>query len=179
MRSKLLTETSQTTQTREGELDTITTVRSFATEVEPPFVKVYFEDIGRLFNLQGGHKNILIALSMRMNYEGEIVLSKVSRERIAEEVGCSKKSISNALDECLKAGILKRIATNHFLVDPNLIAKGKWAEIRQRQKTWNLVIKYDMESKKRVIDTYGSDEDILQSSLDFNSTDNAKNDEAA
>jgi hypothetical protein len=112
---------------------------------EPPFVKVYLQDVLYLSDLPKGHENILFELLRRGTYAGDqygmtVTLSSGSKQLIAKDLKISNiRSINNALTDLVKAKILTRIATGVYQFNPYLFGKGDWQDIARMR----LEIDYD------------------------------------
>ncbi|MGZ8317548.1 MAG: hypothetical protein ACXWVD_00465 [Telluria sp.] len=119
-------------------------------EAEPAFIKLYIEDLGRLFQLQAGHQEILTFVAASVDYEGVVSLAIGRKARIAATLNCSIKSIDNAICEFVKRGILARIGRGEYELDPNLFAKGEWRNIRERRKTFKATLRYSAEGGRSI-----------------------------
>lgn len=119
-------------------------------EAEPAFIKLYIEDIGRLFRLQQGHQEILMYVAASVDYQGVVSLAIGRKARIAATVGCTVKSIDNAIGEYVKHGILSRIGRGEYELDPKLFAKGEWRNIRERRSAFKTTITYSKEGRNIV-----------------------------
>jgi hypothetical protein len=117
---------------------------------EPEYIKLYVEDIARLFHLQSGHQEILLYVAASVDYEGIVSLTAGRKERIAVTCACSVKSVNNAIGEYVKAGILKRIARGDYELDPKLFAKGEWRNIRDRRLKFRTVYEYSPKGGRTV-----------------------------
>ena len=119
-------------------------------EPEPAYIKLYIEDISRIFNLQQGHQEILAYVAASVDYEGIVSLAIGRKARIAATLNCSVKSIDNAITEYIKHGILARIGRGEYELDPNLFAKGKWRDIRERRMGFRTTITYTPKGREIV-----------------------------
>lgn len=112
---------------------------------EPPFIKVYLQDVLYLSDLPKGHENILFELLRRGTYAGDqygmtVTLSSGSKQLIAKDLKISNiRSINNALSDLVKAKILTRVATGVYQFNPYLFGKGDWQDIARMR----LEIDYD------------------------------------
>jgi hypothetical protein len=77
---------------------------------EPDYIKLYIEDIGRMMGLQDGYRSILLYVAASVSYDGVLSMTSYRKSRIASMLGCSKRSVDNAISEFAKQGILVRIA---------------------------------------------------------------------
>lgn len=135
-----------------GELLSLTTeitdINTLPTE--PNYLKLYIDDLGLLNKLSGGETRVLIHIAALANYEGEIVLPLVIKKRIAEKAGVKVQSTSDILTKFINKGILKRIDKTLYLLNPDLFARGKWREIRERRKTFQSVTTYYPNGEKTI-----------------------------
>ena len=99
---------------------------------EPPFIKLYLEDLVKLNNLPKSNSSVLYELVKLVNYNGEINLSSFSKERIVKILKIKNpKSLDNSIQKLVKTDIMKRIGRGCFLLNPSLFAKGSWNDIRR------------------------------------------------
>ena len=117
---------------------------------EPAYIKMYIDDISRVLGLQHGHQEILLFIAASVDYEGIASLAIGRKARIAATVGCSIKSIDNAITEYIKQGILTRVARGEYELDPKLFAKGKWRDIRERRMSFKSTIIYSAKGEKTI-----------------------------
>jgi hypothetical protein len=119
---------------------------------EPPFVKLYLEDLIKLNNLPKSNSSVLYELVKLVNYDGEINLSPFSKERIVKILKIKNpKSLDNSIQQLVKTDIMKRIGRGCFLLNPSLFAKGSWSDIRRlREKYIELKITYNNNGKKDI-----------------------------
>lgn len=111
-------------------------------EDEPAYVKMYIEDLGRILGIQDGHRKVLMLVAGSVDYEGIVSLAIGRKARIAATLGCSIKSVDNAIIEFTKQGIIKRIGRGEYELDPNLFAKGAWRDIKERRQGFTLQVNY-------------------------------------
>ena len=126
-------------------------------EPEPNYIKLYIDDIGRMMGLQDGHRSILLYVAASVAYDGILSLTSYRKTRIAALLGCSVRSIDNAISEFVKQKILVRVARGEYELDPHLFAKGRWMEIRERRMKFMAKIIYGG-SEGRTIETEVIDE---------------------
>ncbi len=100
---------------------------------EPEYIKLYVEDLGKLHGLAPAHRAVLLYVAAASGYDGIATISARRRASIALTIGGSIKTVSNALTECIKTGLLRRVAYSEYEPNPHLFAKGSWAEIRERR----------------------------------------------
>ena len=116
-------------------------------EKEPDFVKLYLNDIVRLYDLPKSTGNILFEMIRDMSYDNLVSLGSYKRAIIAERLGIAKGTISNALTKFVEEGFLSKVSSTEFVVNPEIVGKGKWKDIKELRltmvynqdgKTWTL-----------------------------------------
>lgn len=103
---------------------------------EPEYIKLYVTEIGRLYGLQAGHRDILLYVASMVGYDGCVVLSARRKGQIALTLKIAPKSIDNALSEFVKTGLLIRLGRGDFELNPCLFGKGDWKSIRERRESF-------------------------------------------
>lgn len=117
---------------------------------EPPFIKLYIEDLTAILKLPNGTKDLLYSLLMKMDYENMITLTSRSKREIAERVSIKVQTFDNYLRKLVDAGILKRIGRGEYKVNPNLFARGDWADISRQRDEWMLTITYRVNGTRKI-----------------------------
>jgi len=118
---------------------------------EPAYVKLYLDDIARLYGLPKAGGDLLHALLKKMDYEGIITLVTGSKKRIAEELNIKIQTLDNNLQSLLKADILRRVSRGEFMFNPEIVAKGDWKNIyKQRNKYLQLTMTYSSDGKRTI-----------------------------
>jgi sulfur transfer complex TusBCD TusB component (DsrH family) len=135
-----------------GELLSMTTATTDinTAPTEPNYLKLYIDDLGLLNKLSGGETRALIHIAALANYDGEVVLPLLIKKRIAEKAGVKVQAISDTIVKLIKKGILKRVGATVYLLNPDLFARGKWREIRERRKTFQSVTTYYPNGEKTI-----------------------------
>lgn len=132
-----------------GEIQHKTTENVSYMPTEPPYVKVYLDDIAKLYGLPKASSSLLHCLLRKMDYDGIITLVAASKKRIAEELGVKQQTVANNIQALLKADILKRSGRGEFMFNPNLFAKGEWKNIyKQRNKYVEMSIVYSPDGER-------------------------------
>ncbi len=114
---------------------------------EPPYVKMYIDDLAKILELTSGCRSLLYFLIKKMDYEGIITLTKSSRDRLAEQIGVKETAVRNQITQLCQKRILRRIGTGEFEANPNLFARGDWSDIHKRRKCFKLTISYESEAR--------------------------------
>lgn len=126
------------------------TTKVVALMQEPPFVKVYLNDLAKLLDLPDHCKNVVYALLQIMSFDGTIRLTLATKIKMCEKIGIKEKSFRNYLTALVKNGILLRTATSEYEMNPYLFAKGHWNEIRKRREDFELKIRYKSDGSKTI-----------------------------
>lgn len=119
---------------------------------EPEYIKLYVDDIGKLHGLSPTHREVLLYVAAASGYDGIATISARRKAAIALTIGGSVKTVSNALTECLKAGLLRRVAHGEYEPNPYVFGRGSWAEIRERRQRFVASFVYGPEGRQ-VLDT--------------------------
>lgn len=107
---------------------------------EPPYIKLYIEDLSRILGL--ANSEILLYIAAFIGYDGIVSLSTTRRARIALTCGVSEKTVRNAITEYLQAGVLRRVGRAEYEMDPHIFGRGEWVEIRGRRDRFRLEVSY-------------------------------------
>ena len=127
--------TTETIQTPEGELISRRTNQTLSWGAEPPFIKIYLQDVLYLSDIPRSHENILFELLKRATYAGDeygmtVSLSSGLKKIIAKNLNIKNvRSINNALSELVKGKILFRVGTGMYQFNPYFFGKGDWQDI--------------------------------------------------
>jgi predicted transcriptional regulator len=139
------------TNNETGEILLTEETKTFKLPAEPPFVKLYLDDLIKIKSLPKGNSAILYELIKLLNYEGQIILNGSIKKIIAKRLNTKRQTIDNALNQLLKKNIISRSAIGIYLLNPHLFAKRDWTNIRKlRDKYLELKITYKDEKKEIV-----------------------------
>lgn len=117
---------------------------------EPPYVKMYIDDLGRLLDVPAGPRTVLYQLVRRLDYDGFISLTPAARKRIAEACEIGVPTMSNYLTSLVQSKILKHVGRGEYEMNPHLFAKGDWKDISKRRQDFELSISYSADGKRVV-----------------------------
>ena len=118
---------------------------------EPPYVKLYLDDVVKLYGLPKASSDLLHCLIRKMDYDGTLTLVSTGKQRIAKEINVKVQTIENNIQALLKTEILIRIGRGEYMFNPNLIAKGEWKNIyKMRNKFVELRITYGNDGKRTI-----------------------------
>jgi hypothetical protein len=122
-------------------------------EGEPPFVKLYLDDIVMLSDLPKSCSDVLFTLIQNsMTYGNKLLINNHVKKEIQSQLGYkTTQSVANAITKFVKADILKRIDIGTYQLNPNLFAKGYWVDIQKLRAEWlELKIRYDSNGKRHL-----------------------------
>lgn len=131
-----------------GEIQEFRRNRTLSWEGEPPFVKLYLQDITYHADLPKNYSNILYELLKYMTYAGDkdgmvIFINSYVKEKVAADLGLTgknpKQSIDNAISKLVKGKLLIRIGRGTYRANPYFFGKGDWQDIARLR----LEINYD------------------------------------
>ena len=146
-KKKYVQTSTDTVDYHTGEIthQTKTTVIPF--EQEPPFVKLYFQDIAKITGLSMGQTDLLFHIVKNMSYKNIWVAHAYLKEIICMDLGMKLNTLNKYIDFLYKKGILLRLKRGVYLVNPDLFAKGSWKDIKKLR----LSIEYDPKTGKRQV----------------------------
>lgn len=108
--------------------------------VEPPFVKLYLDNVLFLRDLPKNLNPVLLALLNRMPYGGKAFAINASMKRqMAKELGRSAGGISNAITNLVNGGLLIREDVGLYHMNPDFFGRGEWKDVQALR----LAITYD------------------------------------
>jgi hypothetical protein len=114
---------------------------------EPDYIKLYVEDVGAMHGLTPAHRAVLLHVAIASGYDGIATISTRRKAAIALAIGSTTKTVANALTECIKAKLLRRIAHSEYEPTPLLFGKGEWSKIRERRQRFVATFCYGPEGR--------------------------------
>lgn len=99
---------------------------------EPDYIKVYLDNIMFLAEISGWIGKIMYELIKSVSYadKGQFLIVNAGYKRIlAENLGIKPQSVTNAINQLAKKGILIRKESGVFLLNPQYFGKGDWKDI--------------------------------------------------
>ena len=117
---------------------------------EPPFVKMYLDDITLLHKLPTNCSSIMYEMLRYMDFTGEVVITTKRRKDIAEKLGISEKTIKNQTTNLIKTKIIAHPSPNTYIFNPKLFAKGCWSDISKLRDEFELNIKYTKKGSREI-----------------------------
>ena len=110
---------------------------------EPPYIKLYLQDILYLNDVPKSLSNVLYALLNYVTYADQengmcIPLNGFIKKQIREKCGLDNpRSLNNALSKLVKGKILKRIGEGTYQLNPYFFGKGDWKDIANIRTVWD------------------------------------------
>lgn len=133
-----------------GEISSSESTRVVRIPSEPPYAKVYLDDLSNLVGLTGGQTKLLVQLARKIDYDGLISLTPGVRKRMCERLGCSDQTLRNRLRELNKSGVIHRIGHSEYEANPHYFARGEWKKIWGKQQDFELRIRYSADGSRNV-----------------------------
>lgn len=128
-------------------LEQKTEIKSFLVEKEPEYVKLYTQDLGRLYGLKNSQNHVLMALANHMCFGTNlIVLYGPVKDVICRELQMNKNTFNMAIDQLYKQGFLIRKSRACYILDPNLFGTGSWANVKKVR----LSVEYNPDGTKTI-----------------------------
>lgn len=116
------------------------------TEQEPDYVKLYVRAWCDFKDIKGVNSAFLAHLLPYMTYaaQGQVIyLAPPLKRVIATELGWSQKSALNRFNQELRKlvsrGVLSHVGESTYQVNPELVGKGSWADIKALRATFHVV----------------------------------------
>lgn len=110
---------------------------------EPPYIKLYLQDILYLNDVPKSLTNVMYALLNYVTYADQengmcIPLNGFIKQQIREKCGMDNpRTLNNALSKLVKGNILKRIGSGTYQLNPYFFGKGDWKDIANIRATWS------------------------------------------
>ena len=161
--------TNETTDFNTGEIKTVSDYKEFYVDNEPEYIKLYIDHICIFNGLSHSISPILLKFCSYMTFQKEeddsqlIFVTAFTKEKVAKALNLTINRINQALTEIIDAGIFKKIYDKKtgkvkrgvYIVNPYIIAKGKWKDIKRFRATFDYMektIKTDISTQKDVTD---------------------------
>lgn len=149
---RIITQHTTTHTDREtGEITSETKDNVYRLPQEPPYIKMYIDDLCHLKQIPTAEKNCLELLLKKLDYEGFITLSPRYRKQVCEKLGIKDQTFRNRLGVLCKTGVLRRQATNEYEVNPNYFARGEWRHISERRESFKMTITYSAKKGREIV----------------------------
>lgn len=138
--------TDVVTSEETGEIIATKATRVSAFEKEPPYVKVYLEDIGRLNGLSPTEQKLVNELVFNMGYNNVVPSYKPVKQAIANKLGVSLEGVNKSIQSLYRKGVLIRKARGFYIMDPSIFGRGSWNDVKKIRMT----IDYNEDGTKNI-----------------------------
>ena len=133
-----------------GELQSFNQTKVFNLSEEPPYIKVYFQDVCYLSNTPKRYATLLWSLITRVSYAGEtnamcVVVNKAVKKEICKQINWTNTvSVDNGLQVLMKRGLIRRVDRGLYQFNPYIFGRGSWGEVEKLR----LSVDYDRDGRK-------------------------------
>ena len=154
-----------------GEISEIEKKITYKVPKEPEFVKLYLADLMLLNGLPASHTSVLYSLLRYMTYADDdknpqviFANSFVKRQILMENPEImSTQTITNAISNLKKKGILEEVGRAAYRVNPRIIGKGDWRDIQNlrlnilyNKDGKNVTADFDYNDTEKIVELKGS-----------------------
>lgn len=107
-------------------------------EKEPPYVKMYINDLGSWQGLSTSETDVLYQIASTVDYDGIIQVTTYTKNKIIARLGIAPSTFANALAKLAKKMIIQRVPNVRqvFTLNPYLFGKGDWKDILEKRKAF-------------------------------------------
>jgi hypothetical protein len=125
-----------------------TTSKIIRHPAEPPYIKLYIDDLCALAQVPESLKSTLLLLLRKLDYDGYITLSPRFRKDACARLGIEEKTLRNRLVMLVQKEMLIRNGTNEYLANPFYFARGDWKSIVEQRQAFQMRITYSESGRK-------------------------------
>lgn len=148
MGKSIYTEVERAVNHDTGEITSTTTTNVVKLPKEPPYVKMYIDDLCGLINIGKAPQDVLWYLLKKLDYEGYITISTRFRKVICDGLGIKEQTLRNRLVALTKTGVITNTGTNEYQANPDYFARGEWAQIIEQRREFKITISYSEAGRK-------------------------------
>lgn len=145
-KAKAVRETTETVISDGGEVLADKKTETTMWETEPPYVKMYLTDIGRLKKLNKTENAVVRELLSKMGYNNVVPAYKPIKEMIAHNLGKPYATVNQAIKGLASKGVLIRQARGFYIMDPELFGRGSWKNV----KSIRMTVEYNADGSKQI-----------------------------
>ena len=145
-----------------GEITKTVTQEVSMFEKEPPYVKLYLQDIGRLNGLNNSEQKLVNELVFNMGFNNIVPSYKPVKEMIADKLGMKYNTLDKSIKELHRKGILIRKARGLYIMDPNIFGRGSWRDVKRIR----MVIDYNEDGTKSINSEVSSQLRLFEKNID-------------
>lgn len=105
---------------------------------EPPYIKMYIQDIGHWQGLSAGETAILHLVSSTVDYEGVVHLSKYAKDKIKKTLSVTDGFVRNTISKLVSKSILLKTEnySGVYKLNPFWFGRGEWKDILEQRKAF-------------------------------------------
>lgn len=133
-----------------GEITKENIVQSLVFGSEPPYIKMYLDDLSDILNIPNAQRTVLDLMLPKLDYDGYITLSTRYRREMSDKLGINDQSLRNSISKLVKAGVIQNSGRGEYRVNPYLFARGEWKNIVEQRQDFTLKITYSEGGRKIV-----------------------------
>jgi hypothetical protein len=133
-----------------GEVTRESMVQSTGFMSEPPYIKMYLDDLSQILDIPSGPRAVLDLMLLKLDYEGYITLSTRYRRQMAETLGIQDQSLRNCINRLVKSNIISNSGRGEYQVNPFLFARGDWKRVCEMRQDFTLKITYSETGGRRI-----------------------------
>lgn len=119
--------------------------KEFPPSPEPEHVKIYAPAIAPINALTPSQRRVLYSLLRQASLAKDgmrVVITAGAKRMMCQELDIKNpQTISNTLSRMVKAGILIRIETGVYMLNPFLFGKGRWRDIASLRHSVDYIFK--------------------------------------
>lgn len=107
---------------------------------EPPYIKLYIQDLLYLRDMPKGLANVLYALLQNSTFADKglrVYLPTGLKKELIAQLGTTRAVFDNALMKLCRGGVIERVDTGVYALNPYLFGRGEWRDIDKIRATWD------------------------------------------
>lgn len=140
-----------------GEIHSTEITRSTFKDVEPPYIKIYLDDITSIYNLPNSSSDLLLELLRLMSYDGQIILNSSIKKIIQQRVNYKNiASVDNYISALCKKEVFYRVDRGIYKPNPFIFGRGDWKSISKLRDAW-LHIQYNNKGERKVVSSFSEE----------------------
>lgn len=133
-----------------GEIKSQVEMTELRFPAEPPYVKMYVNDLCAVLGVSNADQALLQHLLSRLDFEGFVVVTSRIRESIAKSLNINQKTLRNRLNSLVKANLIKPVSRNDYRVNPDFFARGDWKKICEQKMSYSMSISYSHKTGRSI-----------------------------
>ena len=110
---------------------------------EPPFAKMYLNDLCAMAGVSNPDQALLRHLLAKLDYDGYVAITPRVRQSIMYSLDIASKTLQNRLSRLVKADLISNSCKGEYKVNPHYFAKGDWKAICELREAYKLEVIYD------------------------------------